>query len=171
MANSRVRILLDADVLIHFQKADRLSLLPAILPEYECVVLSVVYGELRSLQSQLDRQIQYLKNISLVEFSPIGDMAREYAMLLRRFGRGESACMAYCRFTNNVLGSSNLHDIKEYCNANGITYLTTVDFLYFAYKRGVMTAPECEEFVRIVKSKGSKLPDFDVRTYVCTVVL
>ncbi len=29
-------------------------------------------------------------------------------------------------------GSSNLKDIKEYCANNRITYLTTVDFLYYA---------------------------------------
>ena len=34
----KVKIVLDADVLIHFSKAERLSLLPEILPEYEYTV-------------------------------------------------------------------------------------------------------------------------------------
>ena len=29
----------------------------------------------------------------------IREMLREYAMLRSRFGKGESACMAYCLFT------------------------------------------------------------------------
>lgn len=38
----KVKIILDADVLLHFAKAGRLSLLPEILPEYEHVVLSII---------------------------------------------------------------------------------------------------------------------------------
>lgn len=39
----KVKIILDADVLLHFSKAGRLNMLPEILPEYEHVVLSAVY--------------------------------------------------------------------------------------------------------------------------------
>ena len=34
-----------------------------------------------------------------------------------------------------MLASSNLKDIKTYCNKNQITYLTTFDFLYHAVKK------------------------------------
>ena len=34
----KVKIILDADVLLHFAKAGRLNMLPEILPEYEHVV-------------------------------------------------------------------------------------------------------------------------------------
>lgn len=40
MALKRVRIVLDADVIIHFSKGGLLSLLPQIFPEYEYIVLS-----------------------------------------------------------------------------------------------------------------------------------
>ena len=36
--------------------------------------------------------------------------------------------MVYCRDNQDVLGSSNLKDIREYCSQNQITYLTTLDF-------------------------------------------
>lgn len=52
--------MLDADVLIHFSKADKLSLLPEILPEYDHVVLSIVYDEVKSIRNQLDNQIFHL---------------------------------------------------------------------------------------------------------------
>ena len=42
----KVKIILDADVLLHFAKAGRLNMLPEILPEYEHVVLSTVYDEI-----------------------------------------------------------------------------------------------------------------------------
>lgn len=161
----KVKIILDADVLLHFAKAGRLNMLPEILPEYEHVVLSTVYDEIGSIQNQLDNQICFLKNISKEEFNPSGEMMVEYARLLRTFGKGESACMAYCRYTHNVIGSSNLKDIKEYCEKQQITYLTTIDFLYYAMKRGKMSVQECEQFVKEVVAKGSKLPTVDFGKY------
>ena len=161
----KVKIILDADVLLHFAKAGRLNMLPEILPEYEHVVLSTVYDEIGSIQNQLDNQVFFLKNISKETFNPTGEMMVEYARLLRTFGKGESACMAYCRYTHNVIGSSNLKDIKEYCEKQQITYLTTIDFLYYAMKRGKMSVEECERFVKDVVAKGSKLPIVDFGKY------
>ena len=168
---AKVKIVLDADVLIHFAKAERLSMLPAILPEYEYVVLSTVYEEVRTIRQQLNNQIRLLKNIKLEPFAPTGQMRHEYAKLLSRFGKGESACMAYCRFTNNIIGSSNLRDIKEYCKAQNIVYLTSLDFLYYAYVRGKMTAKECQEFMVNVNTKGSKIPMVDIMRYSPNVLI
>lgn len=161
----RKKIVLDADVLIHFAKAGYLNVLPSILPEYEYIVLSVVYDEVRSIQQQIDRQIEFLKNIRKVQFEPTGEMRREYAMLTSRFGRGESACMAYCRFTDDVIGSSNIKDIKDYCNSNDIKYLTTLDFLHYAYCRQILTKEQCDEFIKTVREKGSKLLLVDIVAY------
>ena len=167
----KVKIVLDADVLIHFAKGGVLSVLPSILPEYEHIILKPVYDEIKSIRSQIDNQIKLLKNISLEDFSPTGPMMKEYALLNSNFGRGESACMAYCKFTNNVIGSSNLKDIKTYCEKENITYLTTLDFLYYAYKRGIMTETECKQFVLDVTSKGSRLPSFDIANYIPSVMI
>ena len=161
----KVKNVLDADVLIHFAKAGRLSMLPEILSEFDHVVLNVVYDEIKSIQNQLDNQILFLKNISKETFNPTGEMMVEYARLLKTFGKGESACMAYCRYTHNVIGSSNLKDIREYCEKQQITYLTTLDFLYYAMIRGKMSVEECEQFVKDVLAKGSKLPTVDFGKY------
>ena len=79
--------------------------------------------------------------------------------------------MAYCRYTNYVFGSSNLRDIKEYCQQHKLVYLTTIDFLYYAIKRGKMTVDEAHQFVGAVLDKGSKLPQTDFNTFVSQVVL
>ena len=92
-----IKIVLDADVLIHFSKAGRLSILPDIFPKYKHIILDVVYTELITIQNQIDNQIYFLKNISIEDFSPSGKMLMEYAMLTNTFGRGESACMANCQ--------------------------------------------------------------------------
>jgi len=168
---AKTKIVLDADVLIHFAKACYLHFLPTILPEYDYIVLSTVYNEVKTIQRQLDNQILLLKNISKEQFAPTGEMLVEYAKLQKLYDSGESACMAYCRFTNNVVGSSNLKDIKKYCKENQIVFLTTVDLLYYAIARGKMTKTECESFIQDVKSKGSKLPDVNFDTYVPNAIL
>lgn len=165
--------MLDADVIIHFTKGGRLSELPSYLPGCDFVVLDVVRGELRGVTGkQLDNQISLIGNISLSVFGETLEMQREYARLRKRgLGRGESASMVFCRFNRDVVGSSNLRDITEYCDAYGITYLTTIDFLYYGISNGVITPVQAVEFIRAVREKGSRLPDVDFCTYVCDKII
>ena len=144
----KVKIILDADVLIHFSKAGKLSLLPTILHEYDHAILSAVYEETISIRTQIDNQMKFLNNMVLLPFEPKGQMRLEYAKLRSKYGKGESACMAFCRFTHNVIGSSNLRDIKDYCAAQKITYLTTLDFLYYAFTAIVFTTDYYSIFYR-----------------------
>jgi len=168
----KTQIVLDADVVIHFAKGGLLSLLPTIFPNYEYVLLEAVHEELLSdIRTQIDNQMALLKNITLQPFAPRGEMLREYAMLRSRFGKGESACMAYCLFTHNVIGSSNLRDIREYCEAKQIVYLTTLDFLWYAWQKGLLTPTEISAFIAEVKQKGSKLPEVEIEKYVCKTIL
>ncbi|MBQ9648901.1 MAG: hypothetical protein IJV25_00635 [Prevotella sp.] len=169
---AKIQIVLDADVVIHFAKGGRLSQLPCIFPDYEYVLLETVHEELLSdVRTQVDNQIMLLKNITLHPFAPRGEMLREYAMLRSRFGKGESACLAYCLFTHNVIGSSNLRDIRAYCLENQITYLTTIDFLWHAWRKHLLTTNEVKTFISEVRSKGSILPEVNIEKYVCETVL
>lgn len=159
-------------MVIHFAKGGLLSLLPRIFPEYDYVLLEAVREELLSdIRTEVDNLMLYLKTITLLPFSPKGDMLREYARLRSRFGKGESACMAYCLFTHNVVGSSNVRDIKEYCEEKQIVYLTTIDFLWYAWRKGMLTPEQISVFIGEVRSKGSKLPIVDIEKYVCKQVL
>lgn len=172
---TKAKIVLDADVIIHFIKAGQFSLLLDIFPEYEYLILDVVYAEVtkhRPTKIQIDNTLNFFSTrISSVIFAPKGASMMEYAKLLRRLGKGESACMIYCRDNHDVLGSSNLRDIKDYCAANGITYLTTLDFLYYAFLRKKMTKEECDAFIDAVISNDSKLPRIDISKYHCEVVV
>jgi len=168
----RIKIILDADVIIHFAKGGHLSILPNIFSQYDFVVLSTVYNEIHEpLKSQLDNQVNLLKNISIFLFNPSGEIAREFAMLTRTLGRGESACMVFCRYNHDVIGSSNIKDIKDYCDKFQITYLTTIDFLYFAIKKGLMSVQEANQFVIDVRNNDSTLPFVDFNTFVSPVVI
>lgn len=83
---------------------------------------------------------------------------KEYASLSKTKGKGESACMAVCRYQNNILASSNLRDIKPYCEQYGIAYLTTMDILAIAHKKGLISLKECDDSIKAILSKQSKLP-------------
>lgn len=164
---SKVKIVLDADVIIHFSEGESLGLLPQIFDECEYIVLDYVYDEVRrkEVREQLQKQIEWFRNIRLVEFAPTGEMMHDYARLLRDRGKGESACLTYCMYNHDVIGSSNLRDIKDFCVERGIAYLTTCDFLYYAWLRGKMSETEVVTFIEKVKNNGSKLPDIDIRRY------
>ena len=120
---SKVKIVLDADVIIHFSEGESLGLLPQIFDECEYIVLDYVYDEVRrkKVREQLQKQIEWFRNIRLVEFAPTGEMMHDYARLLRDRGKGESACLTYCMYNHDVIGSSNLRDIKDFCVERGIS--------------------------------------------------
>ncbi len=162
----KTKIVLDADVLFHFYRGGLLATLPQIFNDYKHIVLTPVYDELPlEVKNALNNIISLLKTIETVEYNPTGKERLEYFSLKSSFGKGESASMAYCKYHNDVIGSSNLRDIKAYCTDNGITYLTTVDFLYYAIRKSLITVDEANQFIADVKAKGSKLPSVDFSTY------
>lgn len=175
METTKTKIVLDSDVVIHFMKGDCFTLLFDIFPQYQYLILDVVYNELsKNTQTRtfIDNIISLLSGkLQKVQFQPKGELMREYARLTLKLGKGESACMIYCYDNKDVLGSSNLKDIKDYCATHGITYLTTLDFLYYAYIRGKISKKGCDEFIQKVIDKGSKLPMVDITKYICSVVV
>ncbi len=159
MRKSDCKILLDADVIIHFCKGDSIFLLPKIFKE-EKVILDVVLDELEKRKS-LRQYYENLINFRLfkeITFDDDNEVIKEFARLVKQFGKGESACLAYCRYHKDIIGSSNIHDILEYCKKYNIKYYTTMDFLAEGYRQGLLSKEECDFFIYKVKSKGSILP-------------
>ena len=159
-------ILLDADVISHFISGGQFAHLPGIFKNKK-VLLDVVATELRA-----SRKFKtYIDNvigsgfIQEINFHGNKQVIMEYARLIKTFGKGESACMAYCKFNKDILASSNLKDITIYCEENEITYLTTMDFLADALKEKQLTEHECNDFIRNVKAVGSKLPVNTIAEY------
>lgn len=174
---TKTKIVLDADLIIHFVKAEQFSLLLDIFPEYQYLILDVVYDEVtvnRKTKTLIDNTLQFFASrIANVRFEPKGESRLEYARLRNKLllGKGESACMVYCRDNHEALGSSNLKDIKDYCEKNKITFLSTIDFLYYAFVRKKLTPEECRIFIEDVNHKGSRLPIIDITSYVPTCQL
>ena len=156
-------IILDADVLLHFSKGQTISLLKRIYPKYEKWILPAVRSEVRHGKSvsDLDFAINN-KVIKEIEFPEVGsETYLEYARLKRdnpKIGEGEAQCLAFVRYNTHVLASSNLRDIRTYCEAHKLTYLTTLDLLSEAMRSKLMTEEECDKFIENVLKQNSKLP-------------
>jgi len=58
-----------------------------------------------------------------------------------------------------MIASSNLADITAYCSTFSIAYITTIDRLFIGLKQEKITETECDEFIKSVRSQGSKLPN------------
>ncbi|WP_445454967.1 hypothetical protein [Flavobacterium sp. HNIBRBA15423] len=154
------RILLDCDVIIHFTKGGQQLLLPKIFPN-RFVILDKVKEELNKRKKSivaLENFIEWTK-IEVIPFPKDVSIIKEYAKLKYNMGDGEAACMAVAKYTKDYIASSNLKDIKDYCDYNGIVYLTTMDILLEAYQKAILTEIQCNMFIQEVKSKDSKLID------------
>ncbi|MCF8380157.1 MAG: hypothetical protein K9H49_11305 [Bacteroidales bacterium] len=161
--NVKAKILIDADVLIHFIKGEQTGILHKIFPN-ELYLIDIVFEEVFKYSSQRVN-IENLIRFGIVREIKLDDSGFEIKSEYHRLtgskggnrGKGESAIMSYCRYNADIIASSNLADIVDYCNEYGIIYITTMDFLAEAFRKKILTEKECDEFIKRVKSKGSRL--------------
>jgi hypothetical protein len=119
-----VKILVDADVLIHLFKSDKISILNQLYPK-RVYMLDVVLSELK--ENRTIRNNLY----SILLFSGIKELIfpsssnpilfREFLALKKQIkGDGESACLVYCKHHHSdIITSSNTKDIKPFCEQHG----------------------------------------------------
>lgn len=161
------KIILDADVVIHFLRGGQIGILPAIFPNTlympDVVFEETFFGNDKVAVKNLF-QYGFVKSLEIKSDKRV---FLEYSYLKSRFGKGESACMAYCKFNHDVIGSSNLRDILNYCKENNIEYLTTLDFLAEAYRKQQLTEDECDYFIYLADTKG-KIPFHSIVAYIAS---
>lgn len=160
-------ILVDCDVLSHFIVGGGILDLIQIY-DHPLKVLDKVYDELSRFQSRstvIDNLFRFFPDLIMPFPEDNYEAKKEYFRLRRSMGDGESACLAVARYTKNIVASSNLRDIVSYCEEYEIEYLTTMDFLSSALKKGVMTEEECDNFIGRVLAYGSRLPVTKISDY------
>ncbi|MFB6454956.1 hypothetical protein ACE38W_06765 [Chitinophaga sp. Hz27] len=153
------KILLDADVVIHFIIAGFQLKLTSIFPG-RFVILDKVKQELTKRKTEalgVENFLNWCK-IPVVIMPGDVEILKEYATLKKSRGDGESACMAVARYKREYIASSNLRDIREYCQQYDIVFYTTIDILEFARQKGILSENDCDTFIATVKKKGSKMP-------------
>jgi len=170
MSNEKV-IAIDADVVSHFIKGGQVMLLHKIC-RHRIVILDKVCNELKKFSVYRKYESQILENgvLHIIPFPEnIEKIKKEYFRLKSQefLGDGEAACLAFIRYTKNILASSNLRDIHRYCLQHNLPYITTMDLLCRARKIGLLTEAECNQFIENVLAGGSKLPVKKMKDYLC----
>ncbi|MCT3702484.1 hypothetical protein HZQ89_08660 [Elizabethkingia anophelis] len=164
-------ILIDADVVSHFIKGGEILSMCSIF-DNNIKVLDKVYSELERFP-QRRIEVDNLINLKILELLPFPEenqeIVKEYFYIKNKLfkGDGESACMAYARYTDNIIASSNLKDIKRYCNLHAVQYFTTMDFLCEALRKGIFDLNRCNSFIAKVKADNGKLPVTRMEDHVC----
>jgi len=164
-------LVFDADVLIHFIQSGCFSDLKRVYPKNKKIILQKVYEELQILKNSklmLDSAIYTFKFLHLAEFPLSNEMMKEFAHLtspIMDMGKGESACMSYCKFTDNVVVSSNLKDVGNYCRMHQIPVITTLDLVKWLYDHQIWSEYDCNTFINVVIRKGGKLPFKSINTF------
>jgi len=118
-----------------------------------------------------DRYIETFNNIKVIAWDPSSESESESILLdigdlEKKYGYGESLCLVYCKYNHNVIASSNVKHIINFCVQNDIVYITTEDMLYKALQKGLMTFDECEEFIRTLIKQDSYLSIRSMDEYV-----
>jgi hypothetical protein len=87
MAKQKTKILLDADVIIHFIKGGQTLMLPKIFPENELCILDKVFAELKANPSQsqvVDNLINFGTIKQIVFPATQRDIVKEYGRLKKK---------------------------------------------------------------------------------------
>ncbi|RLJ31170.1 putative nucleic acid-binding protein [Chryseobacterium sp. 7] len=164
-------ILIDADVVSHFIKASEIYFLCSIF-DYDIKVLDKVYAELERFPKK-KIEIDNLINQKILEIEKFPEenqeIVKEYFYIKNKLfkGDGESACLAVARYTENIVASSNLKDIRQYCNLHNVEYLATMDFLCEAYRKGIFDLERCNKFITNVLAENGRLPVKKMEDYTC----
>jgi hypothetical protein len=165
-------ILIDADVVSHFITGGEAFVIDKIFPTNNIYILDKVHAELQNWPSNVIRtQISNLisaKHIRLMDFPEEDEVIKKEYFWIKNMlfkGDGESACLAVARCHKNILASSNLKDIKNYCAMHKIDYLTTMDFLCEALRTKFFTEERCNIFLK--KNAENKLPVKMMKDFIC----
>ncbi|MDX9883240.1 MAG: hypothetical protein RBS73_14350 [Prolixibacteraceae bacterium] len=162
------KIILDADVVIHFLRGNQIGILHQIYPNIlympDVVFEETFHGKDKTAVDNLFR----FGFVKALEIKSDKRIIKEYHQLRKKFGKGESACMAYCRYSKDVIGSSNLTDILVYCEEHDIVYLTTLDFIIEAFRKKLLTEEECDYFLYLADPKN-KIPYHSIAEYIASL--
>jgi len=166
MPNGEPKILLDCDVFIHFLKGGKILELPRIFPG-RFVMLDKIKTELLKRNSNALAVGVFLASagVPVLPMPTDENIVREYFALRKQMDDGEAACLAVARFSKDYVASSNITQIANYCQQNGIVYYTTMDLLHEAIVTDIMSEEEADEFILEVIGKGSKLPRMTMAEY------
>lgn len=169
MSNNKVLILIDADVLIHLFKAEKVSLLNELYPK-RLRMLDIVLNELRNNQTMRNHIDGVFRFSGIVEIplptTSQPELFREYLRLKSTIkGDGERATLVYCKYNKHIIASSNTKDIIPFSQQHSIAYVTTVDIFAIAIHKKLMTNAEVNACILKITQNGSYLKSSSIEHY------
>ena len=90
MEHKKTKIVLDADVIIHFMEANYFSILPDIFPEYEYLILDVVYNEISQnsgTKDFIDKYLHFFHKLKKEVFSQKRESMKEFFFIATHSGK------------------------------------------------------------------------------------
>lgn len=162
-------LVLDADFLSSFTWVDRLDILEGLYGDH-MVLLDEVTLEIARVSHLATRVEACVRRGTIHALSMAADSpeALELAQILDtgKYGRGESACMAYLLHNPGTMGSNNLADVRGFCARNGKKLICTGDCLCQALDQNMITLPEGDALWRRMIEKRRRLPTASFSEYV-----
>ena len=159
--SEKILILLDADVVIHLFKAERISLLNELYSG-RLRMLDVRHYELLNKRTvnKIIENLFLFKQVKEIILPTISNppLFQEYVKLKYEIkGDGERASLLYCKYFRQIIASSNTRDIVPFCETNSIAYLTTLDIFAVAVDRGKMSIKEVDACINLIINQKSYL--------------
>ncbi len=168
MILSEPPLVVDTDFLSSFAWVNRLDILESLFSAQMLILeeVQIEIAKVPHLSAQVDICIEN-KTIIPTTMSADSPEAIELARYLGegKYGRGESACMAYLSHNEGTMGSNNLADVGKYCLDNSKQILCTGHCLRYAIESKVVRFEECESLWQRMLSKRRKLPTATFQEY------
>lgn len=160
-------LVLDTDFLSSFAWVDRLNILECLYSR-QMIVLEEVMLEISKVEHLEIRVEKCLRSGSIRRCFVFANSAEalELARFIEagKYGRGESACMAYLMHNPGTMGSNNLSDVSMFCKNNNKMLLCTGDCLCDAVNYSVITLSEGDDIWQKMK-RWQKLPNDSLSEY------
>lgn len=92
---------------------------------------------------------------------------KEYINLRKKFGHGESACLAIAKTWKVTIATDDMKAAKKYCEKNNISLIGTLGILYQAYDKNIITAEEGQAILSdMINIRAYKSPVSDFNSVI-----
>lgn len=78
----------------------------------------------------------------LIKYDCENEEIKDYIRLRRKFGLGESACLAIAKNSSCTVATDDMRVARKYCEDNNISLIGTLGILYKAYENGLISADD-----------------------------
>ncbi|WP_300381227.1 hypothetical protein [Clostridium sp.] len=148
--NKMPPFVLDSTVIFNFCKTGNFSILSKLYAE-NMIIPTDVFLEI-VVHSDVDIIIRQAINDKIIEQYSIdcnseNDEIRFYLDIRKKYGLGESACIAIAKKRRCTVVSDDMRAVVRLCRREGIKFMGTLGVLYEAYDKGIINQEEGQKIL------------------------